>query len=162
MITQAILSNPQGVMSLSEIYNWIADHYAYYKYSKTGWQNSIRHNLSLNKAFEKVPRRPNEPGKGMKWQISESYKEEFLNKISDGTILKTRRGSSVSRQLSLHLATHNQLPESHKYTMDQQIHNGTAASIPQQQNNNNNNNKTTTTTTEFTATLVATPLHNSF
>ena len=77
----------------------------------------------------------------MKWQISESYKEEFLNKISDGTILKTRRGSSVSRQLSLHLATHNQLPESHKYTMDQQIHNGTAASIPQQQNNNNNNNK---------------------
>ena len=69
----------------------------------------------------------------MKWQISESYKEEFLNKISDGTILKTRRGSSVSRQLSLHLATHNQLPESHKYTMDQQIHNGTAASIPQQQ-----------------------------
>ena len=133
MITQAILSNPQGVMSLSEIYNWIADHYAYYKYSKTGWQNSIRHNLSLNKAFEKVPRRPNEPGKGMKWQISESYKEEFLNKISDGTILKTRRGSSVSRQLSLHLATHNQLPESHKYTMDQQIHNGTAASIPQQQ-----------------------------
>ena len=34
MITQAILSNPQGVMSLSEIYNWIADHYAYYKYSK--------------------------------------------------------------------------------------------------------------------------------
>ena len=133
MITQAILSNPQGVMSLSEIYNWIADHYAYYKYSKTGWQNSIRHNLSLNKAFEKVPRRPNEPGKGMKWQISESYKEEFLNKISDGTILKTRRGSSVSRQLSLHLATHNHLPESHKYTMDQQIHNGPAAPIPQQQ-----------------------------
>ena len=56
MITQAILSNVDGVMSLSEIYNWISSHYAYYKYSKTGWQNSIRHNLSLNKAFEKVPR----------------------------------------------------------------------------------------------------------
>ncbi|KAL6450678.1 FKH2 Fork-head transcriptional regulator 2 [Candida maltosa Xu316] len=115
MITQAILSNPNGVMSLSEIYNWIASHYAYYKYSKTGWQNSIRHNLSLNKAFEKVPRRANEPGKGMKWQISDSYKEDFLNKISDGTISKTRRGSSVSRQLSLHLATHKQLPESQKF-----------------------------------------------
>lgn len=115
MITQAILSNEDGVMSLSEIYNWISSHYAYYKYSKTGWQNSIRHNLSLNKAFEKVPRRPNEPGKGMKWQISEAYKEDFLNKISNGAINKTRRGSSVSRQLHLHLAKHKQLPETQKY-----------------------------------------------
>lgn len=115
MITQAILSNSDGVMSLSEIYDWIADHYAYYKYSKTGWQNSIRHNLSLNKAFEKVPRRPNEPGKGMKWQISESYKDEFLSKVSNGSISKARRGSSVSRQLQLHLATHQALPESGKY-----------------------------------------------
>lgn len=115
MITQAILSNENGVMSLSEIYDWIASHYAYYKYSKTGWQNSIRHNLSLNKAFEKVPRRPNEPGKGMKWQISESYKDEFLNKIQNGSISKARRGSSVSRQLQLHLATHQSLPESNKY-----------------------------------------------
>lgn len=115
MITQAILSNPDGVMSLAEIYNWIASHYAYYKYSKTGWQNSIRHNLSLNKAFEKVPRRPNEPGKGMKWQISESYKEEFMNKVQSGSLLKSRRGSSVLRQLQLHLATHQQLPESNRY-----------------------------------------------
>ncbi|KAI5953214.1 FKH2 [Candida jiufengensis] len=118
MITQAILSNPSGVMSLSDIYNWISSHYAYYKYSKTGWQNSIRHNLSLNKAFEKVPRRPNEPGKGMKWQISSSYKEDFLTKINDGTISKTRRGSSVSRQLSLHLATHNHLPEAQVMEMN--------------------------------------------
>ncbi|CAN3359567.1 fork-head transcriptional regulator 2 [Diutina catenulata] len=115
MITQAILSNEDGVLSLSEIYNWISSHYAYYKYSKTGWQNSIRHNLSLNKAFEKVPRRPNEPGKGMKWQISEAYKSDFLNQIREGPVNKPRRGSSVSRQLHLHLAMHKQLPESGKY-----------------------------------------------
>lgn len=111
MITQAILSDPHGVMSLSDIYNWISDHYAYYKFSKTGWQNSIRHNLSLNKAFEKVPRKPNEPGKGMKWQISESYKQDFLSKLNDGTLSGSRKGSSVSRQLSLHLATHKHLPD---------------------------------------------------
>lgn len=115
MITQAILSNPEGVMSLSEIYGWISSHYAYYKYSKTGWQNSIRHNLSLNKAFEKVPRRPNEPGKGMKWQISDSYKQDFMKKIQSGTLLKSRRGSSVSRTLQIHLATHSQLPDSQNY-----------------------------------------------
>jgi hypothetical protein len=112
MITQAILSNPDGVLSLSEIYDWIAQHYAFYRFSKSGWQNSIRHNLSLNKAFEKVPRRPNEPGKGMKWQISDSYKDEFMKKFQSGSLSKARRGSSVSRQLQLHLITHNDLPAS--------------------------------------------------
>ncbi|KAH3677611.1 hypothetical protein WICMUC_001714 [Wickerhamomyces mucosus] len=114
MITQAILSNTEGVLSLSEIYDWIARHYAFYRFSKSGWQNSIRHNLSLNKAFEKVPRRANEPGKGMKWQISESYRSEFLKKFQSGSLSKVRRGSSVSRQLQLHLATHNDLPQSQK------------------------------------------------
>jgi hypothetical protein len=141
MITQAILSNDDGVMSLSEIYNWIASHYAYYKYSKTGWQNSIRHNLSLNKAFEKVPRRPNEPGKGMKWQISDSYKEDFLNKIQNGSLLKTRRGSSVSRQLHLHLATHKNLPESQKNfdketSIELQLHHNQQKQLQQHHNQN--------------------------
>ncbi|OWB65453.1 hypothetical protein B5S30_g778 [[Candida] boidinii] len=112
MITQAILSNPQGVLSLADIYDWISSHYAYYRHSKQGWQNSIRHNLSLNKAFEKVARQANEPGKGMKWQIAEKYKNEFLSQWKEGSLNKTRRGSSVSRQLQLHLLKNNSLPES--------------------------------------------------
>lgn len=119
MITQAILSNPEGVLSLSQIYEWISKQYAFYRFSKSGWQNSIRHNLSLNKAFEKVPRRPNEPGKGMKWQIAESYKNDFLKKVENGSLAKVRRGSSVSRQLQLHLAQHNDLPSSNQKRLDQ-------------------------------------------
>ncbi|SMN18637.1 similar to Saccharomyces cerevisiae YIL131C FKH1 Forkhead family transcription factor with a minor role in the expression of G2/M phase genes [Maudiozyma saulgeensis] len=110
MITQAILSSKEGIISLADIYKFIASNYAYYRFAKTGWQNSIRHNLSLNKAFEKVPRRPNEPGKGMKWRISEAFQKDFIEKWNSGNLSKIKRGSSVIRQLQLHMSKYNSLP----------------------------------------------------
>lgn len=110
MITQAILSSEEGVISLADIYKFIAANYAYYRFAKTGWQNSIRHNLSLNKAFEKVPRKPNEPGKGMKWRIAEAFQMDFIEKWNNGNLSKIKRGSSVIRQLQLHMSKYNSLP----------------------------------------------------
>ena len=112
MITQAILSTPEGVILLADIYKFISSNYAYYRFAKSGWQNSIRHNLSLNKAFEKVPRKPNEPGKGMKWRINAEYQNDFITKWNTGKIGKIRRGSSVARQLQLHMSKFNSLPSS--------------------------------------------------
>lgn len=97
MISQAILSTPDHMMSLADIYSWISTRYAFYRHSKPGWQNSIRHNLSLNKAFEKVPRRQNEPGKGSKWQITAKYKEDFIKKASAGKHYKGRALASPSQ-----------------------------------------------------------------
>ncbi|KAJ5887862.1 transcriptional regulator family: Forkhead [Penicillium taxi] len=85
MITQAIFSNEEEKLTLNSIYSWIMARYAFYRHSTSGWQNSIRHNLSLNKAFVKVPRRTDEPGKGMKWMIAPESRDEFLKK-------QTRRG----------------------------------------------------------------------
>lgn len=102
MISQAILSTDDHMMSLSEIYDWISSRYSFYRFSKSGWQNSIRHNLSLNKAFEKVPRKANEPGKGMKWQIVSQYKEEFQKKASQGDHIKGKSTiAQMQRQVQL-------------------------------------------------------------
>ncbi|KAI1617270.1 forkhead box protein J1 [Exophiala viscosa] len=80
MIAQAIFSSDEEKLTLSNIYSFIAEKYAFYRHSNSGWQNSIRHNLSLNKAFQKVPRRTDEPGKGMKWQIAPEFRQEYWKK----------------------------------------------------------------------------------
>ncbi|KAL9055577.1 MAG: hypothetical protein Q9162_003474 [Coniocarpon cinnabarinum] len=80
LIGMAILSSPEEKLTLNAIYEWIKLRYAFYRFSGGGWQNSIRHNLSLNRNFEKVARRTDEPGKGMKWQIVPEHRDEYLKK----------------------------------------------------------------------------------
>lgn len=60
LIAQAITSTPHARMTLREIYTWISKSYPEL-YSmdgpdSQGWQNTVRHNLSLNKSFVKVAR----------------------------------------------------------------------------------------------------------
>ncbi|AEO69174.1 uncharacterized protein THITE_2119283 [Thermothielavioides terrestris NRRL 8126] len=79
MITQAIINTPDQKLNLAGIYHYIQSRYAYYRHQPAnGWQNSIRHNLSLNKAFEKIARSTDEPGKGMKWQLVSDSRDEMV------------------------------------------------------------------------------------
>lgn len=92
LIGQAILSSDEEMLTLSNIYDYIKVRYAYFRYTNAGWQNSIRHNLSLNKSFEKVARRTDEPGKGMKWKIADSERDEFIKK----QMLNPRKGGGIA------------------------------------------------------------------
>lgn len=69
LITQAILDSPEQRLTLNMIYTWIMEKYPYYRSRNCGWQNSIRHNLSLNRCFEKLDIRTGEKGKGAWWGV---------------------------------------------------------------------------------------------
>lgn len=81
LICMAMQASNKTKITLSAIYSWITENFCYYRYAEPSWQNSIRHNLSLNKCFMKVPRQKDEPGKGGFWQIDPQYADMFVNGV---------------------------------------------------------------------------------
>jgi len=73
LIALALKNSPNGSMSVSEIYKFMCEHFPYFKTAPNGWKNSVRHNLSLNKCFEKIEK-PSANGtnqrKGCLWAMN--------------------------------------------------------------------------------------------
>eukprot|EP00069_Balaena_mysticetus_P020411 bmy_12845T0 len=91
LIVQAISSAQDRQLTLSGIYAHITKHYPYYRTADKGWQNSIRHNLSLNRYFIKVPRSQEEPGKGSFWRIDPASEAKLVEQA-----FRKRRQRGVS------------------------------------------------------------------
>ncbi|CAF4808930.1 unnamed protein product [Rotaria socialis] len=95
LIAMAILSSPEQKLVLSDIYQWILDHYAYFRARGPGWRNSIRHNLSLNDCFIKAGRSAN--GKGHYWSIHPANLADF----SSGDFRRRRAQRRVRKSMGL-------------------------------------------------------------
>lgn len=93
LICDAIESTTEKRMTLSQIYDYFITNAGFDLVHANTWKNSIRHNLSLNKMFTKIPRDKNElKGKGSYWEIDynlrDNYKFDSSNptEIYDGNV----------------------------------------------------------------------------
>lgn len=88
LIVMAIQSSPTKRLTLSEIYQFLQARFTFFRGSYQGWKNSVRHNLSLNECFIKLPKGLGRPGKGHYWTIDPG--SEFM--FEEGSFRRRPRG----------------------------------------------------------------------
>ncbi|XP_017465145.1 PREDICTED: uncharacterized protein LOC108358370 isoform X1 [Rhagoletis zephyria] len=72
LIAMALKNSRSGSLPVSEIYSFMCEHFPYFQTAPSGWKNSVRHNLSLNKCFEKIekPATNGNQRKGCLWAMN--------------------------------------------------------------------------------------------
>ncbi|KAL1116723.1 hypothetical protein AAG570_005195 [Ranatra chinensis] len=97
LIAMALKNSTTGSLPVSEIYNFMCEHFPYFKSAPAGWKNSVRHNLSLNKCFEKIEKVSPVNGaqrKGCLWAMNPSK----ISKMDDEVAKWSRKDPQAIRR----------------------------------------------------------------
>jgi len=91
---------------VSEIYKFMCEHFPYFKNAPSGWKNSVRHNLSLNKCFEKIekPASNGSQRKGCLWAMNPNKIQkmnEEVQKWSRKDPQAIKKGMAMPESLSM-------------------------------------------------------------
>ncbi|XP_034282455.1 forkhead box protein F1 [Pantherophis guttatus] len=116
LIVMAIQSSPSKRLTLSEIYQFLQARFPFFRGSYQGWKNSVRHNLSLNECFIKLPKGLGRPGKGHYWTIDPA--SEFM--FEEGSFRRRPRGfrrkcQALKPMYSMMNLNFNHLPDSYGF-----------------------------------------------
>lgn len=129
LIGMAILRAPNRRLTLAQIYKWISDTFSYYSVADAGWQNSIRHNLSLNKAFVKQERPKDDPGKGNYWAIEPGMERQFFKEkqtkktaaLSESVIIPSIGQEPTQPHFKTLAPASQELPQTSSYKLSQPL-----------------------------------------
>ena len=90
MIAEALMQAEDRMLPLCEIYTYINQKCPYFRMDVKSWQNAIRHNLTLNPSFQKVPR-PNNEGRGNFWRMEDGAERQIFKRTIRSHHYKTGR-----------------------------------------------------------------------
>ena len=107
LIAKALMSSPNGRMTLTSIYDYIIDNYEFYRTTTLLWRNAVRHNLSINDCFIKAGR--TEIGRGYYWAIHPSCiqdfkKGDFRRRTSRSKVQRSQKKNPAILPLSIQQA----------------------------------------------------------
>ncbi|KAJ8676515.1 hypothetical protein QAD02_012302 [Eretmocerus hayati] len=88
----------RGELTVSAIYQWISEHFPYYKSNDDRWKNSVRHNLSINPHFRKGSKAPH--GAGHLWAIAsqdESKPRQLFNIASIRQAIRNEEANAARK-----------------------------------------------------------------
>ncbi|CAF4482840.1 unnamed protein product [Rotaria sp. Silwood2] len=137
LITMAIQHASSGMVTLHDIYQFIMTAFPYYQQNQQRWQNSIRHSLSFNDCFVKVPRGPDRPGKGSYWTLH----SDAGNMFESGCYLRRQKRFKCTKQGS---KTRTRISNSNNHNDNQQstsVRNQTDSSVSNSDDESENESK---------------------
>ncbi|KAJ4351862.1 uncharacterized protein N0V89_007206 [Didymosphaeria variabile] len=100
LIFRALKDAPNHTMILRDIYDWFRQNTDKAAASDSkGWQNSIRHNLSMNGAFEKVDQPGEEARKGFMWRLTQ---DALANGVKSTTRYRSKQPNKRGHRTGLY------------------------------------------------------------